>query len=194
MKKIGYFVDNEGISEEKLKDIKQQLNVDKVFIEQQLEQETNKPVLSEILSSIEPGDVLVVKSIEHITTDIKYFLLFTEELEKKRIKLVCISEQLDTSTEEGKKLASKVAAFSIMEREYKKRRRRQGIERGKQQGVYKGRKKIMPDPKILLLVYNELKKGTITTKEGMKLLNLRPSTYFRRIRELRESMKKQEGE
>ena len=73
-------------------------------------------------------------------------------------------------------------AVAELEREYILQRQREGIEIAKQKGVYKGRKPI-EHPK-----FNEVvsiwKSGNITATEAMKRLNMKPSTFYRKVRNI----------
>ena len=73
-------------------------------------------------------------------------------------------------------------AVAELEREYILQRQREGIAIAKQNGVYKGRKPI-EHPK-----FNEItflwKSGTITATEAMKRLDMKPSTFYRKVKQL----------
>ena len=73
-------------------------------------------------------------------------------------------------------------AVAELEREYILQRQREGIAIAKQNGVYKGRKPIEHPS------FNEIvslwKCGTITAAEAMKRLDMKPSTFYRKVKQL----------
>ena len=71
-------------------------------------------------------------------------------------------------------------AVAELEREYILQRQKEGIAVAKQNGIYKGRKHI-EHPK-----FNEVvklwKNGNITATEAMHRLNMKPSTFYRKVK------------
>lgn len=59
-------------------------------------------------------------------------------------------------------------------------RQRQGIEIAKANGKFKGRKRI--DRENFAEVYSTWKTGEITAKQAMNILNLKPNTFYRRVK------------
>ena len=59
-------------------------------------------------------------------------------------------------------------------------RQRQGIEIAKANGKFKGRKRI--DRENFAEVYSTWKTGDITAKQAMNILNLKPNTFYRRVK------------
>lgn len=74
-------------------------------------------------------------------------------------------------------------AVAELEREYILQRQAEGIAIAKQQGVYHGRRPIVhPDFEKTAALWRERK---ITATEAMKRLNMKPSTFYRKVKELR---------
>lgn len=59
-------------------------------------------------------------------------------------------------------------------------RQRQGIDIAKANGKFKGRKRI--DRENFAEVYSTWKTGEITAKQAMHILNLKPNTFYRRVK------------
>lgn len=74
---------------------------------------------------------------------------------------------------------------SLAEQEMEKRVKRQseGIALAKEKGIYKGRIPIKVNSKHFEAVYRKWKKGEITAKLAMEQLNLKPNTFYRRVKE-----------
>lgn len=69
-----------------------------------------------------------------------------------------------------------------MEREYILQRQQEGIAIAKALGKYKGRKPIV-HPEFDKIVA-KWKSGSITAVEAMRRLNMKPSTFYRKVRNL----------
>lgn len=79
---------------------------------------------------------------------------------------------------------------ALYEAEYKARESRQkrGIDIAKEEGKYKGRKKVEVSIPKLAEVSDLLERGKISSKDGMEMLGLKSkSTLFRRLKEYRDS-------
>ena len=71
-------------------------------------------------------------------------------------------------------------AVAELEREYILGRQKEGIAVAKQNGVYKGRKPIEhPRFNQTVTLWRE---GKITAVEAMKRLNMKPSTFYRKVK------------
>lgn len=62
-------------------------------------------------------DVLIVWEFSRISRNAKEFISISEELKKHNIDLVCIQQQIDTSTITGKAIANLIAVISELERD-----------------------------------------------------------------------------
>ena len=87
-----------------------------------------------------------------------------------------------TTTPTGKFMLTVFGAVAELEREYILQRQKEGIAIAKQNGIYKGRKPI-EHPKFNEIVFL-WKKGDITAVEAMKRLNMKPSTFYRKVKKL----------
>ena len=72
-------------------------------------------------------------------------------------------------------------AVAELEREYILQRQREGIAIAKANGIYKGRKPIQR-PEFASVVA-DWQHGSITAVEAMKRLNMKPSTFYRKVKE-----------
>ena len=79
-------------------------------------------------------------------------------------------------------------ALHALDEEKTRPRRRDGIEKAKEEGRYKGRKPIAVDEDLFDSVVSLWRGGEITAREAMAKLDLKPNTFYRRIKE-REELK-----
>ena len=73
---------------------------------------------------------------------------------------------------------------AIAEQELEKREKRQaeGIAEAKKKGVYKGRKPIEVNESMFKQIYAKWKATEITARQAMKELDLKPNTFYRRVK------------
>lgn len=75
------------------------------------------------------------------------------------------------------------AQLAQAELEKRAKRQAEGIAVAKSKGIYKGRKPIEINSEQLGAVYSQWKSHEITAKQAMIKLNLKPNTFYRRIKE-----------
>jgi DNA invertase Pin-like site-specific DNA recombinase len=108
-----------------------------------------------------------------------------ELLKNKNVILISLKENLNTSTPQGRFMLTVFAGLAELERETILERQREGIALAKQQGKYKGRKKIgFPDN--WSEVYDQWKHRQITGTHAMTLLNLKRNTFYNLLKEYEE--------
>jgi DNA invertase Pin-like site-specific DNA recombinase len=111
----------------------------------------------------------------------KDLLELVEQLTSKQVEFISKKEAIDTYTPTGKFMLTIFGAVAELEREYILQRQKEGIAIAKQKGVYKGRKPI-EHPKFteVVLLWQQNK---ITAVEAMKRLNMKPNTFYRRVKD-----------
>lgn len=166
--------------------IMEQLGVEKVFMDKMSGKNTDRPQLQEMLSFVREGDTLVVESISRLARSTKDLLSIMEELDKKKVKFVSQKESIDTSTPNGVFMMTIFAAMAQLERETMLARQREGIEIAKAEGKYRGRKPVEVDEEKFRQLYNDWQNGKSTPKIMMNELGLKPTTFWRKVKEYRE--------
>jgi DNA invertase Pin-like site-specific DNA recombinase len=166
--------------------IMEQLGVEKVFMDKMSGKNTDRPQLQEMLSFVREGDTLVVESISRLARSTKDLLSIMEELDKKKVKFVSQKESIDTSTPNGVFVMTIFAAMAQLERETMLARQREGIEIAKAEGKYRGRKPVEVDEEKFRQLYNDWQNGKSTPKIMMNELGLKPTTFWRKVKEYRE--------
>ena len=103
-----------------------------------------------------------------------------EQLENKKIHLISIKENLDTSTPAGKLMVTMLGAIYEFERANLLERQREGIAIAKREGKFRGRKPI-DYPENWNEVYARWKNREITAKEAMYILKLKRNTFYKLV-------------
>jgi DNA invertase Pin-like site-specific DNA recombinase len=76
-------------------------------------------------------------------------------------------------------------ALAELERESILERQREGIEIAKAEGKYKGRKPVAVDEAKFRTVCARWRAGDISATAAMKELDLKPNTFYRRVRDMK---------
>jgi len=115
---------------------------EKVFAEKQSGTTTGqRDELREALEFVREGDTLVVTRLDRLARSASDLHTIVSQLSRKGVSFRCLQQSgVDTSTSTGKLLLGMLAAIAEFETDIRKERQREGIERAKAAGVYKGRK------------------------------------------------------
>ena len=160
-----------------------ELGVEKVFVDRMSGKSADRPELKAMMAFVRQGDTVVVESISRFARNTKDLLELVEQLTAKGVEFISKKEAIDTTTPTGKFMLTIFGAVAELEREYILQRQAEGIAIAKQQGVYRGRRPIVhPDFEKTAALWRE---GKITATEAMKRLNMKPSTFYRKVKELR---------
>ena len=158
-----------------------ELGVDIIFVDMVSGKNTDRPQLKKLLDYVRQGDTVIVESISRFARNTKDLLELVEKLTAKNVEFISKKEAIDTTTATGKFMLTIFGAVAELEREYILQRQAEGIAVAKQRGVYKGRKPIeRSEFKNVDAIWRT---GEITAREAMRRLNLKPSTFYRKVKE-----------
>jgi len=158
-----------------------ELEVDNVFIDRTSGKNIDRPELKRMMNFVRQGDTVIVESISRFARNTKDLLDLVEKLSEKNVEFVSKKESIDTTTPTGKFMLTVFGAVAELEREYILQRQREGIAIAKENGVYKGRKPIVrADFENVVSIWKE---GKITAVEAMKRLDMKASTFYRKVKE-----------
>jgi DNA invertase Pin-like site-specific DNA recombinase len=158
------------------------LELDKMFIEKASAKDTNRPELNKLLDYIREGDTVYINDFSRLARSTKDLLELVELFQDKKVKLISIKENLDTSTANGKLMLTMLGAINEFERANLLERQREGIAIAKQKGKYQGRKKI-EKPDNWDEVYDRWRSRALSAKEAMELMGLKRNTFYKFVNE-----------
>lgn len=182
--KVGYIrVSTESQNTARQDILMKELGVDKVFIDKVSGKDTNRPQLIEMMKFVREGDTVVVSEIARFARNTRDLLNLIAELTEKGVQFESQKEKIDTTTETGKFMLTIFGAVSELERAYILARQKEGIEIKKAEGGYNGRPPMQIDWKQFEQEYKLWKSGQITAVTAMKHLDLKPNTFYRRVKE-----------
>ena len=158
----------------------EELGVDQVYIDRISGKNTDRPELKRMMTFVREGDMVIVESISRFARNTRDLLDLVEQLTRKRVEFVSKKEAIDTTTPSGKFMLTIFGAVAELEREYILQRQREGIAIAKARGIYKGRKPIeRPEFRQVVALW---RKGNITAVEAMRRLDMKPSTFYRKVK------------
>ena len=159
-----------------------ELGVDQVFIDRMSGKSTDRPELKRMMTFVREGDTVIVESISRFARNTRDLLELVEELAAKQVEFVSKKEAIDTSTPTGKFMLTVFSAVAELERESILQRQKEGIAIAKDNGAYKGRKPVeRADMPAVVHLWRE---GKITAVEAMRRLQMAPSTFCRKVKQL----------
>ena len=156
--------------------------VDQVFIDRMSGKSTDRPELRRMMTFVREGDTVIVESISRFARNTRDLLELVEQLTAKQVEFVSKKEAIDTSTPTGKFMLTVFGAVAELEREYILQRQKEGIAIAKENHIYKGRKPV--ERADMPAVVHLWRTGKITAVEAMKRLDMKPSTFYRRVKRL----------
>ena len=162
----------------------EELGIEKVFIDKASGKNTERQQLKEMLKFVREGDVVTVESISRIARNTKDLLEIIETINTSGAHFVSLKEAIDTATPQGKFVLTVFGAMAELERECILQRTREGIAIAKEAGKYKGKPKMKIDEMALKKEVKKWRDGLQTARETMTALNLKPNTFYRRVKEL----------
>lgn len=140
---VGYArVSSVGQSLEVQLDALKEAGCEEIFAEKQSGTSTDRrQALQDALKFARKGDTLVVTRLDRLARSAGDLHAIVSRLSSEGITFRCLQQSgVDTTTSTGKLLLGMLAAIAEFETDIRKERQREGIERAKAAGVYKGRK------------------------------------------------------
>ena len=162
----------------------QERNVDKLFVDKQSGKNTDREALKEMLAFARDGDTVITESISRIARSTRDLLNIIDTLTQKHVEFISLKEHSDTTTPQGRFMLTVFAAMAELERESILQRQKEGIAVAKAQGKYKGKQPIKIDEKVFKEVCKHWRHKEISAKEAMKRLDLKPNTFYRRVKDM----------
>ena len=156
----------------------QELGVEQVYIDRISGKNIDRPELKQMMNYVREGDTVIVESISRFIRNTRDLLDLIEQLNEKKVEFVSKKEAIDTSTSTGMFMLTIFRAVAELEREYILQRQREGVEIAKANGIY-------PIERVgFYAVVTQWKNGEMTAVEAMRKLDMKPSTFYRKVRKM----------
>ena len=144
-------------------------------------------------SLLRDGDTLVIKELDRLGRNMDMIKNEWQEIQSNGIDIVVLDTPI-LNTKNKSDLEKKLIAnivFELLtymaekERIKIKIRQAEGIAIAKSKGLYKGRKKIVNEN--FKNVYDDWKNGKLTAVKAIEMLDMKRSTFYRRVKEYESS-------
>ena len=165
------------------------INERDIYIDKISGKDFNREQYQILKGQLREGDLLVILSIDRLGRNYDQILTEWRDIINLGCDVVVLDMPLlDTRNTDGgltKRFISDLflqvlSYVAEQERINIRNRQRQGIEIAKANGKYKGRKPI--ETENFATVYDEWKNGSITARKAMETLNIKPNTFYRRVK------------
>jgi DNA invertase Pin-like site-specific DNA recombinase len=99
-----------------------------------------RPQLEQMLAELRKGDVLVVTKLDRLARSVHHLGAILEHLDGIEAGLNILGMGIDSTTAAGRLMLNVLGSVAQFEREMMLERQREGIDKAKKEGKYKGRK------------------------------------------------------
>ena len=124
--------------------------------------------LEQALKFVRKGDVFVVCRLDRLARSIVDLRKIVDQLEAKSVGFRCLQQgSIDTTRAEGRLLLNILASFAEFETEIRKERQREGIDKAKADGRYRGRPQSIDPSRIAELEAEGLGASAIAKRLGI---------------------------
>lgn len=158
----------------------EKFDIEKWYKEKISGKDTKREQLQMMLDFVREGDEIYVMDFSRLSRSVQDLLGIVDLINKKKVKLVSLKENLDTSTPTGKLMLTVIGAIAEFERLNTLERQREGIAIAKRMGKYKGRKPVELDNWDE--VYKSWRNGEITAVAASKLLGINRGTFYNKVK------------
>lgn len=110
------------------------------IFDEQVSSVARRDKLGEAIQYLRDGDVLVVTKLDRLARSVADLVTLVAEIERRGASLRILAMNLDTHTPTGKLMLNMIGSVAQFEREIMLERQREGIQKAKADGKYKGRK------------------------------------------------------
>lgn len=167
----------------------------RIVVEKQSGKDFQRPQYKRLVNRLNPGDVLVVKSIDRLGRNYGEILDQWARLTRERKIAIVVLDMPLLDTREGRDLTGTLVADIVLqllsyvaqtEREFLRIRQAEGIAAARAKGVRFGRARL-PVPAQFHTLAQQWFNGEISAVQAGKQLGLSRHTFMRRARELPEA-------
>lgn len=153
---------------------------EKIFSEKRSGTSTaGRDALADALGYVREGDVLIVTRLDRLARSAGDLHTIVKQLTSKGVGFQCLQQSgMDTTTSTGKLLLGVLASIAEFEADIRRERQREGIDRAKAAGVYKGRR-----PTIDPAAVRSLREQGLGGSEIAKQLGIGRASVYRAIRD-----------
>jgi DNA invertase Pin-like site-specific DNA recombinase len=133
--------------------------------------------LDRALDQLRDGDTLVVTRLDRLARSVTDLHRLMSRLQEDKVSFRCLQQGgVDTSTSTGKLTLAILGAVAEFENDIRRERQRDGIERAKERGVYRGRKSTIDKQTV-----NDLKASGLGPAAIARQLGISRASVYRSL-------------
>lgn len=157
-----------------------QKGCERVFTEVASGAKNDRPVLKEMLDSLQKGDVLVIWKLDRLGRSLRHLVETVGMLIEKGIGFQSLNDPIDTTTAQGRLVFGIFASLAEFERELIRERTMAGMKAARARGKMGGKPKgLSPEAeKTSYMVATLYKEGKLSTTQICKKLKICRSTLY----------------
>lgn len=142
---------------------------DRTFTEKKSGASTdNRDALNEMMRYVREGDVVVVTRLDRLARSLTDLSKLIDELGAKGVGFRCLQQgAVDTTRPEGRLMLQLLGSFAEFEQAIRKERRKEGIEKARAAGRYRGRPKTIDAAQIAALEAEGLGATAVAKRLGI---------------------------
>lgn len=125
--------------ERQIIELQEKANVERTFLDKLSGKNTERPELQKMIAFAREGDTIYVSEFSRLARSTKDLLDIVQKLRDKKVQVVSLKENFDTTTPAGELAMTLFAAIATFERKIMLERQKEGIAVAKAKGVYRGR-------------------------------------------------------
>ena len=125
--------------ERQIIELQEKANVERTFLDKLSCKNTERPELQKMIDFAREGDTIYVSEFSRLARSTKDLLDIVQKLRDKKVQVVSLKENFDTTTPAGELAMTLFAAIATFERKIMLERQKEGIAVAKAKGVYRGR-------------------------------------------------------
>ena len=157
----------------------ERFNIDKWYIEKISGKNTDREQLQAMMEYVREGDQVVITDFSRLARSTISLLELIDFFDKKKVTLISLKENLDSSSPVGRLLITMIAAVNEFERRNLLERQAEGIAIAKREGKYKGHKKKTIDEDIFAECLNQYRDHKLTKTEFANKIEVSRRTLYR---------------
>ena len=127
---------------------------DKLFVEKASgSSQEGRVELANALDYVREGDTFVITRLDRLARSMSDLRDIIDRLTAKQVAFKALQQgAIDTSSSSGRLMLNMLAAFAEFETDLRRERQREGIDKAKAAGVYRGRKKSIDEAQVRRLL------------------------------------------
>ena len=157
----------------------------RVFAEKQSGRDADRPELAACLDFLQPGDTLVVPSLDRLSRSLQDLITTVGQLRTRGVGFTSLHENLDTTTPGGRLVFHVFAALAEFIRELIVSGTREGLAAARARGRVGGRPTVVT-PEIIRAARDMLPNPDNSITSIAKILGVSPGTLYNHIPDLRQ--------